>query len=313
MDAVALVGWSCVALIVLPTGFAPITFGRGVTIDVTQLTKLQSAMGLPLTTELASPVLARMRLRERWALRVGLAGIAIGALLSVLLQPTSPSGVLIMMGAALGGAIGSGFATVRSAYRLPEGVPRLARVKRTRISDYVPTAHLVAARGMLALALAANGVELFLSVSEGRPASAVPVVSLACVAIALPVAIASEVMMRQVVDLPQPATADIELAWDDVLRADAVHHLLLNQILVCGFAALAAPLSAGLLAGGEPMPPTTTVVSGAIIVAATIGALVTVSAGAWRRRPLHRLWSGRSFTAEDVRLDSEPSSEVSSC
>lgn len=294
MEVLTLLGWSCVAVVVL-LGFAPVTRGRGGAVNTARLDRLEAAAGLPLTDDLLTPVLARIGHRERWALWGGTIGIIVGVLLTVAFRSSSPGGILIMLGVALGGAIGCALATMRAAYRLSRNAPRLARVHRTTLADYVSPAHLAAARGMLVLAVAASIVGVALG-GNGHP-HALPLVFGACLAVAVPFSIVTEIVARQIVNLPQQATTDLELAWDDALRADALHQLLLNQILVCGFAAFAAPVAAGLFDGSQTSGDAATMAG--VVVAATVSALITVSAGGWRRRPLERLWPSRSFHIAD--------------
>ncbi|MFT4136718.1 hypothetical protein [Microbacterium sp.] len=286
--------WIVVAVAVL-WGFAPITLGRGGRVSTTQLATLCAAVGLPLPDASTGPILARIAHRERWSLWGGAIGLALGALTAIVGR-LEPGGAVIMLGVAFGGAVGGGLATVVAGHRVPAGAPRVARSRRTAVGDYVPVRHLIAARGMLAVAIVAGGVELILGAT--RTASDVPALLIVCVVVALPVAVLTEVVLRLVADRPQHASTSLELAWDDVLRADAAHQLVLNQVIVCALAAFAAPFSAGLFdgIGPSPVPPSgATVVVAVVVLAAAAVAVGLVTTGPWRRHPLDRLWAGRSF------------------
>ncbi len=285
--------WVGVAVAAL-MGFAPITRGRGGRVNAKQLERFRSSVALPLPPALAAPVLARIGSRERWALCGGVIGIATGVLLTLLLRWEEPPGVLIMFGVALGGGIGGGLATVLAAYRAPAGAPRLARPRRTQIKDYMPSRHLVPARGMLGRVLVACALELALTLAGGRPVTVVLVALATCAGVSLAVSALTEVVARLVVDRPQRASSSLELAWDDVLRADAAHQLTINQVVTCAVAAMAALLYAGVFEHTGP-PEGITIVALTVALIASLASVAVVLASPPRRYVLDRLWPGRNF------------------
>lgn len=299
--------WVAISIAVL-VALAPITQGRGDKVDSKQLEKFRAKVGLPLPPALAGPVLARIGHRERWAMTGGVAGIAAGALAATLTHWTDGGGVLVMLGVALGASIGGGFATVQSVHQPSGEAPRVARPVSTEVDDYVPHRHLLAARIVTGLAVVANAIELVVVAGRPDPAAGTIVTLIVCTLAAVAVAALTEVVAKLLVRRPQRASTDLELAWDDVLRADAGHQLVVSQVVVGGLVAVAAPITAGLLIDLGNSAAARSVIS--VVVAgislALLFAGLALTATGWLRHPLQRLWPGRTFdeTGSAVRMAS---------
>ena len=220
-----------------------------------QLTRLARQVGLGVPADLEPALRDRVRRRLRAGALGALAGLALGVVLVAVFRVVTGSfpggsslgatfaGAFEATGGAVptvivtdygllalvttGSALAAAASSVRATLRTPGG-PRVARLRQTRPSDYVPPvshrlAWFVCAMAVVTIALAllpAAAVPRVVSV----PGAALGVVGVLALA-------AYEVVSRLVAAHAQPAGDTDELVWDDALRSVALRDLMLAPLL----------------------------------------------------------------------------------
>lgn len=146
--------------------------------------------------------------------------------------------LLIAFGGAMSGAaVGAAVAAVRAARRpLPGDAPRVARPTSPTFADYVAPVELQGGRVVAALAVVLAGA---LVVADGTGALSVglaPVVTImAAGGLSL---VFAELAGRRVLEAPQAAASDLELAWSDALRAHTLRAVVTVPIVVGTYASV---------------------------------------------------------------------------
>ena len=183
--------------------------------------------------------------------------------------------VAIVLGTVVAAGVAIGVAWARS--RSAPG-PRVARVRPPTLEDYVDVRHLRAGRALALLPVVTLPIAVVVpSISVGAAVMAA--------AASTGLLVASEVGGRRLVDAPQPASGDLELAWEDLLRARVLRDVVSAPAAV-------APLVALLVV--EPALDLSTVLGLVVLVAVC---LVPLPLGTWSqaaardREVLERLWS----------------------
>ena len=185
---------------------------------------------LPLPESLRAPLARRLAAKEEIRRRFGLIGLAVGAaagLAAVGLGQAPLASVLVLFPAVIGLALGAASAASRFHESADPDAPRVARTRATSVEDYV-TVHERRAAGMSlgAIGLAAvTVVVLWALVPVQMPAGwLVLPLTLAAVGLALLLMVARKA--GEAVEHPQRASSDLELAWDDALRAHSLREIL---------------------------------------------------------------------------------------
>lgn len=208
---------------------APITGGHRSRINEKQFAKLPRKHGLPLPQGLRGAVLARVNPRERTALKGGWIGLGVGAVTGLGVQVASRSdafsGVFVMLGAGLGMSLGSYVGVRRTALTLLPDAPRVARSRATGLEDYVTAAERWAVRLVpVTVGITVAAMWAIWALAPVKPAGGVlgPVLgTLVAVAVIGVWALLTRARAG-LVDAPQHAHDDLELAWDDALRSAAI-------------------------------------------------------------------------------------------
>ncbi|NNG19993.1 hypothetical protein HJ590_10475 [Naumannella sp. ID2617S] len=294
----------------LLASLAPITQGGLRKIDEKRFAKYARARRLPLPDQLRMPVLQRISRRERMAMICGGAGMLVGLALALVLGRLAPErtgglGALITCGLALGGSLGGFVAALRTPQPASDA-PRVARSVQTDVRDYQTRGERVAfALAPVSILLGLGTAWLIWALLPTRPedhlllmtvATAVSLVLLAGWALLIASA-------RLLVQRPQRARDDLELAWDDADRTDALRGLTDNGIA----AGMIAPFVSLIVAGGLVVPPQVRAGSENLTLQLGIAALVVglicwaillvpYLSGRFTANPSLKLWRGASFT-----------------
>ncbi|MCI4658844.1 hypothetical protein [Cryobacterium zhongshanensis] len=217
--------------------------------------------GLPVQSDdIARAIRTRLRARNTAAFVGGLFGLLVSAVVLVI-QPSLASPVfiwLVVVPATLisVSALGVAASLRESLFRPPADAPRLARPTIVTLSDYVSPWRLRAAPllVLLSFVLTIAGILLGLTGTVDLGAflasPALPVLALASA-----VLLVGSAASRRVLTHTQPATTELELAWDDAFRAETFRSLLLFQTIIAWLAAGAVSL--GILGGWDALRGTT--------------------------------------------------------
>ncbi|HHV21598.1 MAG TPA: hypothetical protein GXZ30_08730 [Propionibacterium sp.] len=281
---------------------APVTGGGGKKIDEKQLAKLPAKHGLPLPAALRARVLARVSPRERTALTWGFAGIAVGLLVALIVRfgtgTEDTSGPFILLGGTIGMSVGSYRGVLRAKLAPTPDAPRVARSRATSLDDYVTAPERWAVRLVpAAIALTIAAIWVIWALAPVRPGLLTPLLATGFAAATVVVWALLMHARSSLLDHPQHAHDDLELAWDDALRTAAIRDLQDTGLSL----GLLGTLSLLILAGSWVIPPH--VRAGAEdltfalgLVAFATGALCWLAllipwgVGRARRNPSLRLW-----------------------
>lgn len=303
--------------IALLCAVAPITYGGLRRIEEKALVKHVKKIGLPLPPPLRTPLLRRIANSERWSLVGGTAGLASGAIIALVFGwggRGDVGGLLVMLGVPLGAGFGGAAAVLTGRYDLNPAAPRVARASQTEVRDYLPSMGILAARiapAVAVIATVAGVASLRLLPNVGRLDELVPGYRMALgLAIASIVAtvvslVVSEVITRRAMDRAQHAQTELELAWDDVCRADSLRTLSANPVAMGVVAIFASMMMVGAVVTDPDiragaMNQTLWLGFGFTAFALVLLALLVVphavaSSGQGRRHVLNRLWAGHDF------------------
>lgn len=209
--------------------------------------------GIPLPQELRRPVQLRIQAQERWRVVGGLTGLGLGAVLVLLLGFAEDRGPLVMLTAVLGMACGGAQAILAGQRSLLPDGPRYARSQATEKPDYVPEGFLRAARlgpfaaaatALLAWAVLANAPFGFPNDGEWQGWMVAAWAVLGLLILLWPVA---ELTARGILRKPQYAGSELELAWDDHCRSEALRSLYTLPIALSGLTCFMAFTAVGLV------------------------------------------------------------------
>ncbi len=164
---------------------------------------------------------------------------------------------------------GLGMASTAARLRWQLFAPRPRRVAHSRslgLADYLPAWMRLPAPILLATGVLACVFEVI----HWGPGSSIGILSLSLLAGATVIAVICSWLSRRVLDTPQPAADEIELAWNDLFRT---HSLALLRMLmtISAWLALALPISASADMVWPGAPPT---VTAALTMAPVIGVAV---------------------------------------
>lgn len=304
--------------IALLCAVAPITYGGLRRIDEKALAKYVKKVGLPLPPPLRTPLLRRIVNSERWSLVGGAVGLVSGAIAALIFGWTGRGDVgalLVMLGVLLGAGFGGAAAVLTGRYDLNPAAPRMARARQTEARDYLTGVEILTARLAPVVALIAMGAglaSLRLLPDVGRLAELVPAyrmslgLGIASVVATVLSLVVSEVVTRRAMDRPQRAQTELELAWDDVCRADSLRTLSANPVAMGAVAVFASMMMVGAVVTDRDiragaMNQTLWLGFGFTAFALVLLAVLVLphaiaSLAHGRRHVLHRLWAGRDFT-----------------
>ncbi|MFT4164394.1 MAG: hypothetical protein QM650_04060 [Microlunatus sp.] len=286
--------WTAVAIPVM-LGFAPITQAGTTKIDTKQLDKLRGSVRLPLPDQLRERVIARIRSTERLALWGAVIGLAILALLAVILEFGDGTGPLVLLGVGVGGGIGSAIGILTVALTVDPQAQRIARSTAVESADYVAPRTIALSRVLLVIACLATGLGVLAMVGGQLPfREGLAFVLLPFVGTVLCHA-AFEILIRLVTERAQRAASELELAWDDVLRAHGLRQTVTGSVVVSGACAVSVAL--GMISVGAAAPQWLIVSS---VLLGTIGLVIGVTAMIMimsepAYRVLQQLWPRADF------------------
>lgn len=286
--------WTAVAIPVM-LGFAPITQAGTTKIDSKQLDKLRGSVRLPLPDQLRERVIVRIRSTERLALWGAVIGLGSMALLATILGAGDAAGPLVMLGVGVGGGIGSAIGILTAALREDPKAQRIARSTAVESTDYVAPHTIAFARVLLVIACLAAGLGALGTVrGEFTGRESLTFVLLPFLGAVICYA-AFEILTRLVAERAQRATSELELAWDDVLRAHGLRQAVTGSVVVSGACALSVAL--GTISVSATTPPwllVSSVLLGAIgVVGGIVAMIVIMNEPAYR--VLQQLWPRADF------------------
>lgn len=188
-------------------------------------------------------VTARLTRRERAGGAGGLIlGVAAAATVAGATDPTPRDAYrffAVFLGYAAGHAIGHGVVAWRESARRPADGPRLARATMPTYGDYVARHERVGSWVAAGIAVVLGAA--FLLAGRGDVLDGAVPVALAVAAVVVPpvTVVVDELLARRLLDRPQVATSQTELAWDDALRARTLRDMVGVPLMTGYFAAVA--------------------------------------------------------------------------
>lgn len=307
--------WSFIALaIILSAGNSPNTS--------------QQKTGLPLLSALHGPVHRRLRAQARATQLGGLLGLGAGVGSLLLIDLPDQHGSLVVLAALLGMACG-GVASILLGGKslLPDG-HRVARPRAIQKSDYVPDGLIWAAR--VGPPLAAAAVLLAWTALNYAPFE-VPATGMwwdwmTAAWVSLPALgfcwLAVELTAAAVLRRPQRAGSELELAWNDCCRSEALRHLYALPVALSGLTCLLAFTPVGLVVTTpevrqDAMDETLFVGSGMFVITVLLAGIFLMPllkefGRGTHRHVLRRLWAGTDFTADGRGTDPVDSATTAS-
>lgn len=245
-------------------------------------------VGLPMTDHVYKRVDRRLRTRSKGATVGGLISLFVFAILFGIRLDLWPIGVagasttgVFAAALALGGAV-----SALGQFTVPRpGAPRFARAQSPSLADYVHPGWVIGAV-VLAAVSAAISIALVFGLGPTTGHGGLPLGAVLCLAIlALAGIVAVAALSSMLLAVPQPASSELELQWDDALRAYALRDLWIAAIAL-GTAAFVAGFS-WLFDYSSPF-----VLVGLVVGLAPLW-LVNLRVS---RRPIGRLWQPSTTT-----------------
>lgn len=286
-----MLGW--LALIAAIAVLTPVWMRRPRTIG-----RFARTVGLPLDgdEELERAVGERLRSRARWGALGTLVGIAacVPIVLSGALSTHSDWGVgiapyawIVLLGVLLAGrGIGVAISILPAPPEVRRHGPRVARLPRPTVADYVAPIERTGARALVAIGL-------LLAVSVGlMPIELGPKLLVGAAELgALAALVAVELVSAALVARPQPAVSEQLLRWDDALRAQTLRDLVSVSLMFGALAVFAAATTGLTWAGSLGDAGMITVnVAGNLLILASLVVLAFSIALKPARYYLKRLW-----------------------
>jgi hypothetical protein len=266
---------------------------------------------LPLPAELRAPLLRRIAARERWSVLGGSVAFTVAFVVVLAAGWREQTGVVTMLALGIGASVGGVAAIMTGRHALNPDAPRVARARATSLRDYLTPGELLTIRlaPVAALASVVAATVLLAVLSPGRTSGAgagPSTVAWVAAAATLLVWAASELVARRVLLRPQHAASQLELAWDDICRADALRGLFANAVIMAVVTSITALFAVGMTVtdpqvrhGAMDLTLVLGLVMLAVSTAAILGMLVpgfVAHTGPYRQRVLRRLWAGSELT-----------------
>lgn len=267
------------------------------------LEKNAQSIGLPITDEVYAPVAERIRRRQR-GMRIGaLALLVVASLVAILfLENDSWGGVLVFVAAGVGAGLGGAAAI---AVHRPEGTsdtPVVARLRSVRLDDYLTKGERIGFRltPLLLVLGAAAGALLLLQLPPEARGSRIALGAIGAALVLLTWAV-SAFALRRVLAAPARSGSELELAWDDVERADGLRQVVNLTVAAAFFSHLVWVLLMGesLTKNGFYrdhielsywLTALTLLIFAALILVQTGGSMLTWLRGTRKGYELRRLW-----------------------
>ena len=279
------------------------------TIDIAKFDKQIRSTHLPLDAAHRDTFLNRIAARERLALVGGTIGLLAGVIVGLILKPIGPAAILL--GTAFGVEGAGVIAIVTGRHQInPEG-PRVARLTTPTVRDYVPTPLRIAelttpillAATLTPALVAQNAYGLSERADLRQIMTMVWIGSL----VASVTWLGSLIAARVAVVRPQHATDELELAWDDVSRADAFTNLSTASVATTVFAMtmnavgamgiVMAPESRAQSMDGTERLAVTAFVVYLVTVWPVLIAMI-IGTARRRRHAIGRLWANATWETE---------------
>lgn len=267
---------------------------------------------LPIPTHLGPALIERITQRERATLICGIAGIVISFVIGLILQTTFGgwdatmpiAGPLTVMGVAFGAGFGGLVAAYRTKPLDPEQ-PRVARPIQTTTGDYVSKDERIALwLSPVSIALSLAAMWIIAAFTPGVMTKYTHQFVMLTVVAGFLLLLWGAMLFActHIVNRPQHAGDDLELAWDDAERTVALRGLIDNAI------AMAMVSSLVTLAGVAKAITDPQVREGAQDLTAGMGLLAFITGvvcwaivfvpyltGRLTPTPWHKLWSGKDL------------------
>ena len=290
---------------------APVTSGMR-KVNEKELAKYANKQKLPTPNHLRPALIERITQRERAAVICGIAGIVISFVIGVILQTAfggwdadMPSaGPLTLMGVAFGGGLGGLVATYRTKPLAPEQ-PRVARPIETTLGDYVSKGERIALwLAPVTIALSAAAMWVIAARTPGVIAEYSNQFVMLTVVAGFLLLLWGAMLFActHILNRPQHAGDDLELAWDDAERTVALRGLIDNAIAMAMVSALVT------LGGVANVIISPQVREGAQDLTAGLGGLAFITGlvcwaivlipyltGRFNPTPWRKLWAGKDF------------------
>lgn len=213
---------------------------RGPRLRRRQVDRFARRVGLPLPDDLRPDLERRMGDRDVGLSVGGGVGLALIALWGMTVgAETVRSSIWMLVVAATvftGMAVGAGIVALREATRpVDTSAPRVARPTTPTFGDYVAPAELWGGRVVSILPLVLSlGLLLASAVSDLRLGAGAAVASV----LALGGLAAAELGGRRILDAPQAAGSDRELAWSDAVRARVLRDVVTVPLSIGTYATI---------------------------------------------------------------------------
>ena len=258
--------------------------------------RFSTTIQLPIINDQISEAAERRILnRSRAMMAGGLAGVLTAAAV-VYLNPNAASASLIwlvtlpliLIGMSAGAAI---VALRASLFSKNTEVVRVARPVTVTLSDYLSPARLrmpamlLLAAGVLTLAAFALGLSHLIDTETFLRSAALPMLAIAIITL-----LSGRALARRLLKQPQPASSELELAWDDAFRAETLRGLWMFGAILAWLAIAASGL--GMLQGLDALHGTTWSLGlgSQLFIWGYLAILLTFSIGQAQRHFRFALW-----------------------
>ena len=295
--------WIVIALVCIVIPSVDLTGGGRKAPDEKALRKHVKATGLPLTHEVAGPVVDRIRRREHGMLLGGVGAIVLCVALSLLIRNDMPWEALIVILAGAGTGFGGAWAMAAHHPAATSDTPEVARARSVELADYLTRGERFGLwASPVTLGLGAAGGSVLLLQLPPQVRGAAITLGLIGTGVALLTWLIGLLSQRRVLAAPARSGSDLELAWDDAERALGLRQLLSQLVVVsCLTLGLWVLLighqltTTGFYRSPEGMPVTNTLVIATIIFFTTL--IIIAAAG-----PLNSWITGRRRGYEQRQL-----------
>lgn len=275
--------WILIALTCFVLPAVALTGGRKKAPGRDALAQHAKETGLPLTNEVADPVVERIRRRERGMLIGGLSAIAVGSLAAIVFDGNETWGSLVVLLAGAGTAFGGAWAMAAHQPSPTTDRPVVARLRALQLADYLTGGErfgLWSAPATLLLAVL-PGILLFLQLPAEQRGPSITL-GLVGTGVALLTWALATLAIRYVLAAPARSGSDLELAWDDAERASGVRKIanLVTAVACLALGFWLALMAQSLTSGGFYREPAQVALTWTLTITSLIifGALIAVAA-----------------------------------
>ena len=301
---------------------APVTGGMR-KVNEKELAKYANKQKLPTPNHLRPALIERITQRERAALTCGIAGIVISFVIGAILQTAFGgwdadmpiAGPLTLMGVGFGGGLGGLVATYRTKPLAPEQ-PRVARPIETTLGDYVSKGERIALwLAPVSIALSTATMWIIAARTPGVIAGYSNQFVMLTVVAGFLLLLWGAMLFActHILNRPQHAGDDLELAWDDAERTVALRGLIDNAIAMAMVSSLVTLVGvANVIISPQVREGAQDLTAGLGGLAFIIGLvcwailLIPYLTGRFNPTPWRKLWAGKDFgTTSDATTSGE--------